>query len=337
MQKPELQSLDGGLRAMANAAVRRICPETLPLAEARGLVVAEDVVAPADVPSANQALRSGYSVRAADTIDASVMSPMPLPAVPKRIAAGMDLPSTTDAVLAAHGVHVDGTIAEAVAMAAPWADVRRAGDDARRGMVLLQAGSQLSTARIAALEALGVAAARVRRPRIAIRDVSMDALGPIVAAAGATIVANENDACLVICDHGSAGDAASSLAVQPGLGEARYVLGDDNAPRLCLPARRDAVLALAFAFLVPLLDRLSGRKEPRAAETRSLDGKITVTAGVSNVALFSRSGAHWHVIAAGDLPLRAFAGAEAAAVLAPECEGLAAGTMVTAQILADVL
>ncbi|MDL0135207.1 molybdopterin biosynthesis protein, partial [Halobacterium salinarum] len=50
-------------------------PETVPLAEARGRVLAERVDATIDVPGFDRASMDGYAVRAADTFGASEADP----------------------------------------------------------------------------------------------------------------------------------------------------------------------------------------------------------------------------------------------------------------------
>ena len=66
-------------RARIDAAVRPIDrTERVPLAEANGRVLAEDLAAAADVPPFDRAAMDGYAVRAADTAGASPASPRAL-------------------------------------------------------------------------------------------------------------------------------------------------------------------------------------------------------------------------------------------------------------------
>jgi molybdopterin biosynthesis enzyme len=130
-------------------------------------------------------------------------------------------------------------------------------------------------------------------------------------------------------------ETRTAIALQPGLGETGLFLEPGCPPAISLPARAEAALALIFAFVRPLIDRLTGREEPRVALTLPIDRKIAVSAGVSNVILLAREANCWRVIASGDLPLSAFARADALAVLGPECEGLAPGALVKAHLLTD--
>ena len=55
---------------------RRI--EEIPLAEALGRVLAEDVVSPVDIPGFDRATKDGYAVRAEDTFGADQENPVSL-------------------------------------------------------------------------------------------------------------------------------------------------------------------------------------------------------------------------------------------------------------------
>src|SRR6185369_4196018 len=62
--------------AAATSPLDRI--ETTPLREARGRVLAHDLMAPADVPPFSRAAMDGYAVRAADTAGATREAPVRL-------------------------------------------------------------------------------------------------------------------------------------------------------------------------------------------------------------------------------------------------------------------
>src|SRR3954449_9101576 len=63
--------------------------ETVPLAEALGRVLAEDVVAPLDVPSFDRSNVDGFAVRAADTFGASEDRPLSLRLNAESLATGV--------------------------------------------------------------------------------------------------------------------------------------------------------------------------------------------------------------------------------------------------------
>jgi len=116
-------------------------------------------------------------------------------------------------------------------------------------------------------------------------------------------------------------------------GALAHVDSSERPPVLMLPKRTEASLALACAVLLPVLDRLTGRLEPRAMLSLPIAEKIAVSPGVSNLALLARNATTWRVLAVGDLPLSAWVRADGFAVLGPECEGLPPGAPLNAQLM----
>src|SRR5437868_2130930 len=68
--------------------LRPLANEMVPIAEALGRVLAEDIRSPVDVPSFDRANVDGYAVRAADTFGASEQQPRRLQLLGGSIAAG---------------------------------------------------------------------------------------------------------------------------------------------------------------------------------------------------------------------------------------------------------
>jgi molybdopterin molybdotransferase len=165
------------LSALAPKAV-----EHLALTDAVGMILAEDIHAPGMLPAFDNSAMDGFAVRAADTAGApaalSVVATLAagvealragLPGEAVRIMTGAMLPSGTDAVIPFEQVEeVSGTI-RVSAPVASGANVRRAGEDVRRGRLVLKAGEQLNPAKLTLLAALGCATVAVhRRPKVAI-------------------------------------------------------------------------------------------------------------------------------------------------------------------------
>lgn len=329
------------LDALADAARPRVRSEAVPLRRARGLVLAAEVRSPVAVPMAARALRRGHAVRSGDTLDASVMTPALLPAVPPFVAADEPLPPDTDAVLPTHAILVSEGGAETTATVAPLDGVRRAGEDALAGMLLLPAGTVLTGVRIATLLALGIDQVEVRRPRIALDRTAGIASGEVVeqlvgACGGVLTTASDPDSAIVVLDRAEAEGGLYAIALRPGLGEARFSASADAPPRLILPARTEAAIAVVIAVLMPLIDRLSRRCDPRPSATLPLAAKLSVPAGVTNVVGLVRKDAAWQVTGAGDLPLGLLAQSHGLAVLGPECEGLPPGARLEAVLLSDI-
>lgn len=160
--------------------------EEVPLAEAAGRVLAEEIVAPEDLWPFARAAMDGVAVRAADVAAASADAPVALriagavhsgevwpaaldPGTAVRIATGAPVPSGADAVIPRELLQGDG---DHVLVSAPIACGRHvfpAGEDARAGEVVLEGGTVLGGGQLGLLAALGIGAVRVvRRATVAV-------------------------------------------------------------------------------------------------------------------------------------------------------------------------
>jgi molybdopterin molybdotransferase len=170
------------VRAEVLGCVRPLPPRPVPLEEAGGLVLAEPVVAPFDLPPFPNAAMDGFALRAADTEGAPTSlrlvgralagRPFPRPLGPGEavaIATGGVLPEGADAVVPVEDARVDG---DRVAVARPverGRHVRVRGEDVRAGEMVLPPGAVLGPGQVAAAAALGLEAVPVRpRPRVAV-------------------------------------------------------------------------------------------------------------------------------------------------------------------------
>lgn len=184
------------------AAVQPLGPETAPLGEAGGRVLARDLSAPHDLPGFTRACMDGYAVQAADTFGASETSPGYLDLVGEvrmgqapdlrvgpgqcaRIATGGMLPTGADAVLMVeHTREADPTTIEVTKSLAPGGNVMGPADDAVAGQVLLPAGQRLRPQDLGLLGSLGFAAVEVsRRPRVGVISTG-DEVVPVSATPG---------------------------------------------------------------------------------------------------------------------------------------------------------
>jgi molybdopterin molybdotransferase len=175
---PPLLSIDEALGRVL-ARVRPLPAEAVPVADAAGRVLAEDVVARVDLPSFPSSAMDGFAVRAADT-------PGRLPVVfriaagrpaERRLAAGeaMEIstggavPEGADAVVPIENVVERDNRVEIAEHAEPGAHVRQVGGDVTAGAPLLGAGTVVGAAQVGALTAAGVAeVACARRPRVVV-------------------------------------------------------------------------------------------------------------------------------------------------------------------------
>ncbi len=160
--------------------------ERVPILEALGRVLVEDVVAEMDIPPLSNSAMDGYAVRCEDTEGARPDAPRRLrvvanlaagyvleepiqPGTAVRIMTGAPVPPGTGAVIPFEEVERDG---EEILVFKPYArnkNVRAAGEDVKAGQVVLTRGTVLRPQEIGMLAALGHTHVAVhRRPRVAI-------------------------------------------------------------------------------------------------------------------------------------------------------------------------
>ncbi|WP_129338311.1 gephyrin-like molybdotransferase Glp [Cellulomonas endophytica] len=183
------------------AAVRGLVAPTpvvaVPVGEALGLVLAQDVTSAVDLPPWDNSAMDGYAVHAADVAAAAPGTPVTLPVaadVPAgdvrrhgpvapgtavRIMTGAPVPPGADAVVPVEST--DGGT-ERVVVTAPTAvgrHLRRRADDVAVGARLLTAGTLLGPAQLALLAATGLGTVPVhRRPRVAVVATGDELVAP---------------------------------------------------------------------------------------------------------------------------------------------------------------
>ena len=163
------------------AHIRPLDPERRPLREALDRVLAEDVASPIDLPPWDNSAMDGYAVRAADvgtgvqlqvieTVAAGQFPQHPLGAgEATRIFTGAPLPSGADSVIRQEDTEPgDGTRVRVTNPRDAGKNVRRRGEDIRRGATVLAAGTVLGPAQLGVLASIAHAAPLVHRaPRVA--------------------------------------------------------------------------------------------------------------------------------------------------------------------------
>src|SRR3954447_14803794 len=101
------------------AARGPINPLTLPITDAVGLVLDQDLIVPGPVPPQPIALRAGYAVASSDLVGASPYSPVPMTGEPPWLESGDALPPGFDAVVPRDAVEMRGPVAEILASCSP--------------------------------------------------------------------------------------------------------------------------------------------------------------------------------------------------------------------------
>jgi molybdopterin molybdotransferase len=167
-------------------AFRPLEPERVPILEALGRTLAEDVYADEDIPSRANSSMDGYAVLSADTAAASRGGPVRLrvvgelaagyvteaevtPGTAIRIMTGAPIPPGADAVVRVEDTGAEGEWVDVFAGAEAGQYVRPAGEDVRQGELVLQRGTPVRPQEIGMLATLGHKEVLVvRRPRVAI-------------------------------------------------------------------------------------------------------------------------------------------------------------------------
>jgi len=162
--------------------VRPLDPVHRPLHEALDAVLAEDVASPIDLPPWDNSAMDGYAVRSADltgsNTDLDVIETVPAGQFPTRtvgarqairIFTGAPLPEGADTVIRQEDTaqSSNGTVTITNARDARK-NVRRRGEDIRKGTVVLEAGTPLGPAQLGVLASIARDHALVHRaPRVA--------------------------------------------------------------------------------------------------------------------------------------------------------------------------
>jgi putative molybdopterin biosynthesis protein len=172
--------------------------EARSLAESLGHALAEDVVAPIDVPPFDRSNVDGFAVRSADVATAGEATPVRVllndeiiacGTAPQRpvlsgtatsIATGGPLPRGADAVVMVEHTQSAGGTAIAIRRAAsPGQFISYAGSDVARGEALLRTGTVIGSREIGMLAACGIAQVSVaRRPRVAVISTGDELVQP---------------------------------------------------------------------------------------------------------------------------------------------------------------
>ncbi len=171
-------------------------PVALPLADALGLVLAVDVVAPLSLPRFDNSAMDGYAVLATDVAAAGQDTPVRLPVaedipagrtdIPTlaagtahRIMTGAPLPAGATAVVPVEAT--DGATDTVTIRSAPreGQHVRRAGEDVTAGSTVLRAGQVVTPAALGLAAALGLGELTVvPRQRVLVVSTGTELVGP---------------------------------------------------------------------------------------------------------------------------------------------------------------
>jgi molybdopterin molybdotransferase len=160
--------------------------EEVPILEALGRVLAEDVYSDIDIPPHSNSAMDGYAVLAADTEGAGTESPKRLrviadlaagyvtetevkPGTAIRIMTGAPVPPGADAVVRFEDTEQGGEWVDILTRVPVGKNIRLAGEDVRKGSLALRRGGRIRPQEVGMLAALGRKQVPVtRRPQVAI-------------------------------------------------------------------------------------------------------------------------------------------------------------------------
>lgn len=160
--------------------------EAVPLSQAAGRVLSEDIRSHFDVPSFARSMMDGFAVRADDSLGAASYNRLPLrvvgevfpgqqvdrlvgPGEAMKIMTGAALPPGTDAVLPAEKVEIDGDRIYALDEVSPGKHVGQRGEDILAGSLVLAAGRILRPQDLGVLASIGLHSVEViRKPLVRI-------------------------------------------------------------------------------------------------------------------------------------------------------------------------
>lgn len=223
-----MRSVDEQLARVLDTAVRP-APVRVAIADAQGMLCAEEVVAHRALPGFDQAAVDGYAVRSVDLYGANEDRPIELPVVGEipagsrqplrlqpgqavKLVTGAPLPTLADAVVPL--ADTDGHPAKvSISRALPSAAfVRRIGEDVMPGDVAVRRGSVIAAAQVAMLAAVGKDRVLVHpRPRLSVLAVG-DELVDVARSPGAGEVYEVNSYALA-----AAGRDAGAEVLRVGL------------------------------------------------------------------------------------------------------------------------
>ncbi|HET9449974.1 MAG TPA: gephyrin-like molybdotransferase Glp [Aggregicoccus sp.] len=239
-------------RARALALLHPLSTERVPVAQAVGRCLAEDLRAGRTLPPWNNSAMDGYALRSADargpfpqrlpvgeTLYAGQQARAALPPGHcARVMTGAPLPSGADAVVMQERVRADpqGAWMELAGPVPAGQFVREEGEDARAGAPLLARGTPLGLPEVGLLLAQGLGTALVpRRPRVAVLSTGDELCRADEAPAGRIVDTNGPLLCLAVARAGG---------LPTHLGIARDTLEDVEA-HLADTAAYDVVLTSA--------------------------------------------------------------------------------------------
>lgn len=166
---------------------KSIDQEIVPVEESIDRVLAEDIVADVDLPPTDIAMVDGYAVKSKDVVKASIKKPILLKVIGKLypwsswtdakladgqavyVTCGAPIPNGADAVIMVENTILHNEKIEIRKPVRKGENIAHAGEDVKRGSLLLKKGSLLRPQDVGILAGLGIRKIKVfKKPRVAI-------------------------------------------------------------------------------------------------------------------------------------------------------------------------
>jgi len=174
------------------SAVTVLPPHSVPIMDALGRTLAEQVLAGRDIPPLANSAMDGYAVRAQDlrqmpvrlrVVGEAAAGHLAETGVAEgsavRIMTGAPVPQGADTVVRFEDTRAEGDSVEILKAPRPGANVRPAGEDVRVGQIVMEPGKVLRPQEIGMLAALGRRAVSVvRAPRVAVIATGDEVVAP---------------------------------------------------------------------------------------------------------------------------------------------------------------
>jgi molybdopterin molybdotransferase len=177
--------------------VQPLAPLQLPLTDAHGCVVAQDVLATHDLPEFASSAMDGFAARASDLAGATPSHPRELKIVGRalighepegtvgageamHIATGAPVPAGADVIVPIENAKVEGDeLVRLLDGPTPGAHVRPRGEDVREGDVLIPVGKRLGAPELGLLASAGQPTPLVHpRPRVVVLSTGDELVAP---------------------------------------------------------------------------------------------------------------------------------------------------------------
>jgi molybdopterin molybdotransferase len=161
-------------------------PMKVPLTEARGFVLAQDIISPVNLPFFTNSAMDGYAVKSRDTKMAGENNPVSLKVTgivragdfpnfslgdreAAKIMTGAPLPKGADSVVMVEYTEEIGGIVKVKKAVNPRENIRHEGEEIKKGEVALQSGVELNSASIGFIAELGITDIEIyRKPKLAL-------------------------------------------------------------------------------------------------------------------------------------------------------------------------